>query len=88
MLNFPKHLNLTIEHNPQKLYYQTVEQYIDDALVCANTLYWVPGKSRDIACETNEMWVVQWYPDTPIGFHMVYGHTLEAVLEHIATGMK
>lgn len=31
--------------------------------------------------DTNEVWELQWYPDTPIGSYKVIGATLESVLK-------
>ena len=78
-MNLPKHINLTIEHNPHKAVYQTVEQWIvveghDD-----------PDKvrpdDRAAMLATGEVWVIQWYQDTPIGFHLVCAATLPRALE-------
>ena len=36
MYDLPKHLALSIEYNPHKLYCETVEQFIDDKDFCYN----------------------------------------------------
>jgi hypothetical protein len=30
--------------------------------------------------DTDDVWELQWYPDTPIGFHKVHGSSLELVM--------
>ena len=84
MLNLPKHLGLSIEHNEHKMYYQTVQQTVDES----TNMFWVPGDSRQRAIDSDDMWCVQWYPDTPVGFNRVYGHTLEEILDFITKKKK
>lgn len=79
MLNLPKHVSLTLEHNGHKAVYETVQQYNDSI----SNIHWVPGDSRQRAYDANDMWCVQWYPDTPVAYCSVYGHTIEEILEYI-----
>lgn len=59
----PKHINLTIEHQPHATCYETVEHYLggDHAPDCTD-------EDRVEMLRTGEVWTVQWYPNTPIGF--------------------
>ena len=76
---FPEHkCGLTISHNECRNYYQTVRQYLD-YMEAGPT--WPSEEDKALAIETNEMWEIQWYPKTPIGFFHVAATTLEAALE-------
>lgn len=77
-MNFPKHkCGLYLQHNPHKDYYDRVETYIKD-----NDLEeWENEEAKQRAIETDEIWTLQWYPDTPIGFYCVAAPTLEEVLK-------
>jgi len=78
-VNLPKHINLTIEHNPHKAVYQNVEQWL--VAECHDDPDKVNPDDRAAMLATDEVWVIQWYPDTPIGFHIVYAATLPRALE-------
>ena len=79
MMKFPKHINLTLEHNPHAIYYETVEYHcISEGYICED---WVSLEEREKAHKTNELWTIQWYPDTPIGFFFLAASTLEALLD-------
>lgn len=77
-MDLPRHnCSLHLTHNHHRDYYESVEEYFKNP--------WMEGfdvsedeKRRMI--ETNEIWELQWYPDTPIGFYKVIGATLEEVL--------
>jgi hypothetical protein len=71
----PKHINLTIEHQPHATNYESVAEWIGD---CWNTADLV---DRETMLATGQVWVVHWYPQTPIGSHAVAASTLELALE-------
>jgi len=74
----PKHnCGLYLEHNPHKDCYEDVETFtlLDDS--------WVSPEECQKAIISNELWTLQWYPDTPIGFHRVMASTLEAILSAV-----
>jgi hypothetical protein len=77
-LMLPKHAcELSITHNPHLNNYMSVAQAIEaeDHGFCD----WVSPEERQLAIETNEAWVVQWYPNTPVGFCIIAASTLEAL---------
>ena len=47
---------------------------------------WASEAERLKAIKENSVWTIQWYPDTPVGFHCVGASTFEAAaryaLEH------
>lgn len=82
MIHFPKHAcSLSLEHNGHKGYYETVEDYIKGIEDHDLDIDWSSETARARCIETNEVWELQWYPNTPIGFNLVMGPTLEEVLE-------
>lgn len=76
---FPKHINLTIEHQPHAVNYETVE----DWLAKAKSEYCVEVLTEDAAeiLKTGEVWVIHWYPRTPGSFCQIAAATLERALE-------
>lgn len=75
----PAHHSLSLEHNDHRTVYETVEQYycggdwIDD---------WVSDAEMQKAIQTDEVWVLHWYPRTPVGFHRLLASSLEALEAH------
>lgn len=77
-MNLPKHLAICIEHNPHKCYYETVEQHFAD-----RPQKWVSEEDRQLCVANDDVWTVQYYPDTPIGFYCAAGSSLEIVLDYL-----
>jgi len=76
-MTFPKHkASLHLTHNQHKAYYQTVEQYMEDN----DADCWVSDEQKQKAIATNEIWELQWYPDTPIGFCLLMACDLDVLL--------
>lgn len=74
----PEHkCSLTITHNPHKDFYETVADYC--RRFGANC--WADEFSMVRAIDSDELWEIQWYPDTPNGFFKVMAPTLEEALE-------
>jgi hypothetical protein len=84
MAVLPRHeASMTIEHNAHRATYETVEDYAefrewDDG-------NWVSVAERDRSFATQELWEIQWYPNTPIGFSVRAASSLHALLTHFAT---
>jgi hypothetical protein len=83
----PKHeCSLSIEHNPNRDEYQTVEEWVterhkregDRTGICY--FIWESPEHRQRAIDTNELWVMRWYPDTPIGFNEIAAPTLQDLI--------
>lgn len=79
----PEHAaSLTIEHNEHLCYYATAaEEFMDRADIFPTTAEW------EKAIDTNEVWVLRWYPRTPVGFCTIGASSLEKLLE-TAAAMK
>jgi hypothetical protein len=74
----PHNISLSLSHNEHKCYYETAEDYIgrDDRLDFRS------AEERQACIDTNEVWELQWYPDTPVGFCAIAAPTLEALIEY------
>lgn len=74
---FPPHAaSLHLTHNQHKAYYETVEEYTADSSHDS----WVSEEQRAKAIASNDMWELQWYPDTPIGFYRLFAADLDVLL--------
>lgn len=75
---FPKHTcSLTLTHNQHKSYYETVEKYFENPWLKD---IGISPEDRQEMIAKDEIWELQWYPDTPVGFYCVVAPTLEKVL--------
>ena len=69
MIDWPKHeASLILTHNDHKSVYDTVQQAIDQGSHGYTDDCWVSPEQRQKAINTNECWMLQWYPHTPVGF--------------------
>lgn len=79
MIRFPEHLGgLCVECNEHKGSYLPLAQYLEQ--VDLKEDFRDPAAlERSLATDT--IWVLQWYPVTPIGFFRVAAPTFEEALE-------
>lgn len=68
---------LSIEHNPYCGMDQPIREYIEDNDIASD---FENAESMEIAVSTDSLWIMQWYPDTPVGFCRVAGPTLQDIL--------
>lgn len=79
-MNFPKHkCGLYLTHNQHKDYYQPITEYIEEYAKGIVDSF-KDASERQRAIDTNEIWEINWYPDTPIGSYHASASTLEGVL--------
>lgn len=82
-MRFPKHeCGLYLEHNVYRNYYDSIESAVaqEDELTT-----WESDEHKKRAIETKQLWTLQWYPNTPIGFYRVAAPTLEELLTFALT---
>ncbi len=77
-MKLPNHLTLQIEHNEHKNVYEPIEDFI---LETDLTRHFENPEEMAICIKLDELWIIRWYPDTPVGFYLVAGSTLEKCLE-------
>ncbi len=74
----PEHkCGLYISHNPHKYYYETVEQYFKDY-----SSDFISTEQQKLSIQTDELWEIRWYPDTPVGSYRVHAASLNALKEY------
>lgn len=79
-LKLPPHTcGLTLQHNKHKDYYQSIIDYIDEN----GRFNWPSEAEKQKAIDVDELWTIQWYPETPIGFNAAAAATLESLLEFV-----
>lgn len=79
---FPAHeCSLTLQHNEHLNYYSTVADELEDPTSrLSRGVDWVSDEQREKAIATNNLWTLQWYPKTPIGFCSLAACDLEELL--------
>lgn len=69
----PEHeCGLYLTHNEHKDVYETVEQFYEAE-------DFVSLQEWEKAIAENSVWVLKWYPNTPIGFNRIAASTLQAI---------
>jgi hypothetical protein len=49
-----------------------------------NYITWVSQKEKEAAILTNSVWVLQCYPDTPIGSYKIGASSIDAIMKYLA----
>lgn len=81
-LVFPPHkASLHLTHNQHRSYYRSVEEYEFDNEEWFKGA-WVSDESRAYAIAHDELWELQWYPETPIGFNTLAAGRWEDIVAH------
>lgn len=76
-MKLPEHkCGLFLQHNEHRDYYQSVSKWVEEN----DRFSWKDEDSLQRAIQADEVWTLQWYPDTPIGFFAVAAPTLEELL--------
>jgi hypothetical protein len=83
---------LTLEHNPHKGSYTPLTEWFsardmlprEDKTAFAD----IAGEELQKCLRKDEVWVLQWYPNTPGGFYAVAASTLQGVLEAAANVVR
>jgi hypothetical protein len=76
--DFPPHKgSLHLTHNDHRNNYETVEQW---AGYNRESHDWVSEEQKAKAIATDSVWVLQWYPDTPVGSHALVAADLDVLL--------
>lgn len=65
--------------------YQTVREIEDEAEKQddIHQFDWVSEEERQKAIESNSMWGLQYYPNTPNGFYAIAASSIEALIDRI-----
>ena len=60
--------------------YMSVEEWLQSG----SDADWVSEDERATAIATNSMWELQWYPQTPVGSHLIAASSLTAIFNYLA----
>lgn len=74
--------SLSVSFNDHASYYYTADRAVEDGDY--DRVQWVSEEERAKAIELNSIWLVQWYPDTPVGSCTIGASTLIACLEFLS----
>lgn len=78
---FPRHrCSLTLTHNQPHDYYESVADYIAGHEGRGSAPDWPSDEAKARAIATNEIWELQWYPNTPISSFIIAAPTLAELL--------
>jgi hypothetical protein len=76
---FPAHkCGLYLEHNAHRTVRSKLQDFIEEEEGLEDRFESPESKRRSI--DTDELWTLQWYPETSIGFCKIAAPTLEEVL--------
>jgi len=76
-VNFPRHnITMYLIHNEHKSYCEPLDKYSESW-----QFTWVNEEQKKLALEKDDVWTIQWYPDTPVGFYALAAHSLEILLK-------
>lgn len=79
-MKFPKHkCGLYLEHNPHKDVYIELKDWLKEP--CHDDEDWISPEEKQKALDNNEIWILRWYPDTPIGSYVLMGYSLDTLLK-------
>ncbi len=81
-MKLPNHkASLTIIHNDHKSNYKTVAEAIEDGDHGYKNNCWINEEQKQKSINTDDCWIIQWYPDTPIGFYILSAADLDKLIE-------
>lgn len=85
-MKFPAHkCGLFLSHNEHRDYYLTAAAWIAEQEATEYCVFsWVNPEQRQQAIDADEVWVLQWYPETPVGFHALAAADLDILLDAAA----
>lgn len=82
-MKLPDHqASLQLTHNDHRNTYQASADWIAEQEQDGDCWFdWVSDEQRQKAIETDSIWTLQWYPDTPVGFVALAAADLDVLLE-------
>jgi len=81
-----KHSSLTLSVNDEiACNYVSVKEGMEQGGYFEST-DWVSEEEKQKCIETNRVWTLHWYPDTPVGFYSLSASTLGVLMEAVAKG--
>ncbi len=73
----PRHkAGLFLTHNEHRGYYETAAEFIENRELADD---FESPEAMQKAIDDDSIWILQWYPDTPIGSHRIAASSLEEI---------
>lgn len=73
----PEHkCGLHLTHNAHKDVYESIEEFYD-------ATDFISPEEYIKAIDDNSVWVLHWYPETPVGFNLLAASSLDAIQAEI-----
>lgn len=79
--------SVSIEVNGHRDYYDSVEKHMEDVNAGSDTPVTTPEVLAEMIKRDTVVWV-QAYPDTPIGFYVVYHYDIDLALDQMLECVK
>lgn len=75
--------SFSLTYNDHNVVYETAEQRIEDSAGDPRADYYgdVPADEKAKMIATNTIWTLHVYPNTPVGFNVYHGATLDAAID-------
>ena len=70
------YVNMTIEHQPHATIYMPLQEYLAEEFA-----FDITDEDKAECIRTGHLWVIHWYPNTPVGFNCVGAPTLQRAIE-------
>lgn len=79
-MTFPEHkAGFFLQHNEHKNYYEPLDEWLCKSNHIDERA-WVSEEQKQKALTTDSLWVMQWYPETPVGSCILAAADLDALL--------
>jgi hypothetical protein len=82
--DLPPHYCLSIQHNEHKATYTSINDYLNEDYVKECISY----EEAHLCLQKDEIWEVQLYPNTPIGFYKTCASTLREAIRLMLMNYK
>jgi len=79
MIIWPEHLVLQIGHNQHKIFYMSLEEAFANDYENVS----ITQEEKELCYKTDSIWIIDCYPETPIGHYSVGASTFEKALHQI-----
>lgn len=81
---WPRHAcGLSLEHNPNRDYYEKVINHIENMESVGNAYSWPSPAERERSIAINEIWILQWYPDTPRSSYCCAAASFDVLMDFV-----
>jgi len=79
--------SISLGINKHRDYYETAEQYVNN-INGRNDREEIEDELKYRMIDTDTIYELQFYPDTPVGFYVVYGTSLDEVINKAKECLK